>query len=205
MHTQPHRVFLIGGTSGAGKSTLGAALASQLGILSLSIDDLVTGAIAITTPETHPGLHALRRMPYPEYFTNSTVEQLKADATLRHQATWPMVARVIKKHARWGASIVIDGWHMRPQWVADLNLENVWAGWILAAPDVLKERERKNVEFWQDSPDPERMYQNFLRRSLWYNDFIEAEATKYNMNILYQDGTKSVEDFCQIVLSEAIN
>jgi 2-phosphoglycerate kinase len=199
LNNQQPVVFLIGGTPGAGKSTLANALASRLGLLSLSIDDLVTAAVAITTPESHPGLHSMRHKPYAEYFTNSTVERLKEDATARHEATWPMVAAVIKKHARWGPSIVIDGWHMRPQWVAELNLDNVRSAWIVAAPDVLREREQQNTDFWQVSPEPERMYHNFLGRSLWYNTLIEEQAQQYKMTILYQGGTKSVEDFCQIV------
>ncbi len=57
------KVFLIGGAPGAGKTTLGSALAARLGITSLSIDDLKTAALAITTPETHPKLHVMRKEP----------------------------------------------------------------------------------------------------------------------------------------------
>lgn len=103
------KVFLIGGAPGAGKTTLGSALAARLGFTSLSIDDLLTAAQAVTTPESHPRLHFMRNKPYLEYFTNSSVEQLKADATLQHEAAWPLVKRVIRKHARGGSAIVIDG------------------------------------------------------------------------------------------------
>ncbi|MCA9946780.1 MAG: zeta toxin family protein, partial [Anaerolineales bacterium] len=65
-----NKVILIGGAPGAGKTTLGSALAVKLGVNSLTIDDLVTAVIAVTTPETHPGIHALRKGPHTEYFTN---------------------------------------------------------------------------------------------------------------------------------------
>lgn len=125
-------VFLVGGAPGAGKTTLGSALAARLGITSLSIDDLVIAAQAVTTPETHPGLHVMRKVPHLEYFTNSSVDQLKADATLQQEATWPFIERVVRRHAMWGPSIVIDGWYLRPCRVAQLKLRNVWSGWIVA-------------------------------------------------------------------------
>ncbi len=194
------KVILIGGAPGTGKTTLGSALAVKLGITSLSIDDLRTAAQAVTTPDSHPGLHIMRGMPYQEYFTNNSVEYLIADAILQHEAVWPMVKRVINKHAAWGSAIVIDGWHLRPDKVAQLELDNVWAAWIVADEPVLEERERKNVNWLQGSSDPEKMLENFLARSLWYNELIREQAREFQMNILLQDGEKSVEEFCRLVL-----
>ena len=176
------QVFLIGGAPGAGKSTLCSALATRLDVTSPSVDDLVTAAQAVTTPETHPGLHVMRRVPSVEYFTNSPVDQLKEDATLQHEATWPLVERVVRKHVAWGPGIVIDGWHMRPSMVAQLKLDNVWSGWIVASSAVLEERERKNSGWLKDSSDPRRMLENFLARSLWYNDLIRQQASEFQMN-----------------------
>ena len=196
-----NKVILIGGAPGAGKTTLGQALAVKLGVTSLTIDDLVTAVIGVTTRETHPGIHALRKGPHTEYFTNSSVDELIADATLRHEASWPMVRQLIQKYTKQKRGIVIDGWHMRPEWVADLQLENVWAGWLVIDPDVLEARERKNEAWLEGSADPERMFTNFMGRSLWYNSLIKAQAKALRMNILYQDGTKSVEELCQLVLA----
>lgn len=195
------KVILIGGAPGTGKTTLGSALAAKLGITSLSIDDLRTAAQAVTTPESHPGLHIMRGMAYQEYFTNSSLEQLKTDATAQHEAVWPMVKRVINKHAAWGSAIVIDGWHLRPDKVAQLELDNVWAAWIVATDSVLEEREKKNVNWLLGSPDPEQMLQNFLARSLWYNELIREQTSEFEMNILLQDGGKSAEELCRQVLN----
>ena len=196
-----NQVILIGGAPGAGKTTLGSALAVKLGVTSLTIDDLVTAAIAVTTPETHPGLYALRKGSHTEYYTNSSVDQLIADATLRHEATWPMVKHLIRKYVILRRGIIIDGWHMRPEWVAELQMENVWAGWLVIDPHVLEARESKNDDFLEGSVDPERMFNNFLARSLWYNSLIEEQAKALQMNVLYQDGTKSVEELCHLVLA----
>jgi hypothetical protein len=194
-------VFLIGGAPGVGKTTLGTALAAKLGIASVTIDDLVTVAQTVTTPETHPGLHVMRKVPYLEYFTNSPLDQLKADAELQHEATWPFVKNLILKHTGWAPSpIVIDGWHLRPSRVAELNLPGMWSGWIVIEPSVLVEREKMNLQWLQGSSNPERMLENFLGRSLWYNDLVRAQASELQMNILYQDGGVSVEVLNETVL-----
>jgi 2-phosphoglycerate kinase len=194
------KVYLIGGPPGVGKSTLGLVLGARLGIASLSVDDFTLAAQAITTPETHPGLHVMRRVPSTEYFTDSSVEQLKSDATAQHEATWPLVERVVRIHATRESAIVIDGWHMRPRMVAQMELDNVWSGWIVPSDSVLEEPESRNEEFVRKSTNPQRMLENFLARSFWFNDLIKREATELQMNILPQPGETSVDELCQMVL-----
>ena len=196
------KVFLIGGAPGAGKSTLGTALAARLGIGSLTVDDLVTTVQAVTTPKTHPGLHLMWKTSYLDYFTNSSIEKLKADAVKQHEAAWPFIRRVIRKHALGGAPIVIDGWHLWPDKVSQLQMENIWAGWIIAAPAVLKERERNNLEWLQGSSDPDLMLANFISRSLWFNSWMEEQANELQMNILSQRGETSVDELCEMILHD---
>ena len=194
------KVILIGGAPGAGKTTLGRALAEKLGRSSLSIDDLFTAAKAVTTPESHPGLHVMSLVNYVEYFTTTPVDRLKADATVQHEATWPAVERVIRHHAAWGTPIVIDGWALRPDKVARLALENVASYWVVTDPSFLEERERANIEFVSDSPDPERMLKNLLARSIWFNELIRKQTKEHRLNVLCQDGGTSVQELCRAVL-----
>lgn len=196
------KVFLIGGAPGAGKSTLGMALAARLGIGSLTIDDLVTAVQAVTTPETHPGLHLMWKTSHLEYFTNGSVEKLKADAIKQHEAAWQFIRQVIRKHALKGSAVVIDGWHLWPEKVSQLELKNIWAGWIIAAPAVLEERERKNVEWLQGSSDPDQMLANFISRSLWFNSWMEEQVNEHQMNILPQPGETSVDELCEMILED---
>jgi len=196
------KVFLIGGAPGTGKSTLGTALAAKLGIGSLTIDDLVTAVQAVTTPETHPGLHLMWKTSYLDYFTNSSIEKLKSDAIKQHEAAWLFVRRVIRKHALGGSAVVIDGWHLWPDKVSQLQLGNIWAGWIIAAPTVLEERERDNLKWLQGSPDPDQMLANFISRSLWFNSWMEEQANELQMNILHQHGETSVDELCEMILED---
>lgn len=196
------RVILIGGPPGAGKTTLGAALGSKLGIASLTVDDLVVAAKAVTAPVTHPGLWAMGQASWLEYFTFSSVEDLKADATLRHEAAWPMAKTVIQKHASGeGTPIVIDGWHLRPSYVATLDLDTVWPSYIVPEPAVLEARERALVpEVYGRAPDPERMLANFLARSHWFNALVEGQAAELGMQVLRRGGNVTVDELCGQVL-----
>ena len=196
------RVFLIGGAPGVGKTTLGVALAARLGIAAVTVDDLLTVAQTVTTHESHPGLHAMRRVGHLEYFTHSTLEQLQNDTEQQHRAVWPLVRELVRKRAQWAPSrIVIDGWHLRPRHVAAMGLEHVWSGWVVTSPSVLEARERRNATWTHGSADPERMLANFVARSLWFNELVRAEAAEFEMNVLYQDGTATVDDLCTAVLT----
>lgn len=199
MKTEP-TVFLIGGAPGAGKSTLGRALACRLDATYLTVDDLVTAVQSVSTPETQPGLHLMWQTSHLTYFTDSPVEKLKADAIAQHQAAWPIIERLIKKYATLGSKLVMDGWHIWPQRVAALPYDNVWAGWIVAAPAVLEARERRNRGWTNGSTNPEQMLDNFLGRSLWFNEFIQQQAAERGMPILRQTGNVSAAALCDAVL-----
>jgi 2-phosphoglycerate kinase len=169
--------------------------------MSLTVDDLLIAARAVTAAETHPGLHAVGAAGYVEYFTTTSVEQLIADAAAQHEAIWPAVENVIRKHAAWGPPIVIDGWAVRPVRVAALDVANLASLWLVADPTVLMNRERGNERFFAASLDPERMFTNFLGRSLWHNDLIRREAAELGLRVLHQDGHTSVDALCDAALA----
>jgi 2-phosphoglycerate kinase len=198
------KVILIGGAPGAGKTTLGRNLAIRLCRTSLTIDDLMTAARVVTTPQSHPGLHMLKGNSGGDYFTNTEPKTLIADAQRQHEEAWPIVDKIIRTHAAaWGSPIVIDGWAMRPAWVAAMKLDNIVSFWLVVDHEVLEQREAANTDFLNTSTDPARMLRSFLARSFWYNDLIQAEASEHSLPIIQQDGSRSVESLCDEILSHA--
>jgi len=137
-----------------------------------------------------------------DYFTNSTPDHIKHTADQQHEAIWPFVQALIKKHFDWTSTpIVIDGWHLRPQRIRALDSDAFAALWIWIDPHVLEQRERNNnMDFYNQSPDPEKMLSNFMARSLWFNDLMRTEAQAHGFPVLEQDGTRTVESLCDEML-----
>ena len=189
-------VILIGGPPGAGKSTLGRTVASRLGRVSLSGDDLVAAATAITTSETHPALHKIRSVGHVPYFTAGPGEKLIADAAELEDLFWPAVARVVHKHITLQDPMVLDWWLLSPARVAGLDAP-VASFWIHIDADVLLARERANTDFLGGSDQPEKMLANFMARSLWRNELILREARHHGLAVLEQDGSVSVDEMVE--------
>ena len=85
--------------------------------------------------------------------------------------------------------------------VAQLGLDNVWSGWIVPSDSVLEERETKIGEWMRKSSNPKRTLENFLARSLWFNDLVRRQTNELGMNILPQPGDTTVDELCEMVLA----
>ena len=193
-------IYLIGGPPGAGTSTLGIAIANRLACSYLTIDDLRTSLIALTDASQHPDLHVIG-LPDPwTYFTDTDPDTMIEHAIAQHTALWSGVERVIRKRAGNDQTAVIEGWHLLPDLVASVESEAVCPVWLDVDHDVLEERERAVWGFYEKSPDPQLMFDNFVTRSTRWNDIMSDGAAEHGYPTIVQDGTLTVDDLVEKVL-----
>lgn len=196
-------VLLIGGPPGAGKTTLGRSIAAATGATSVTGDVLATAIRAVTSPESHPAFFRMVGGGHTSYFTDSSPETLINDSRVLADAMWPAVERVVRSHLAERESMVLDWWLLSPQHVASLDGLSVSSVWMWIDPGVLEERERLNSDFLEGSADPDRMFSNFMHRSLWRNDLVQAEADRLGLPVLRQNGDSSVAELVAEALAAA--
>ena len=178
------KVILIGGAPTSGKTSLARKLAGKLEYCCLSTDDAVQAVRAVTTPETHPGFHVMAGQDYREYYINHSLGNLISDAQHQHQTTWPAIEELIRVHAMWSAPAIIEGWGLQPEQVAELNLPRVQSLWLVVDETALECRIRKAKDFLQGASDVEKLIQQFLGRTIWFNRHIRQAAIELGMPIL---------------------
>jgi len=195
-------VILIGGPPGAGKTTLSRALGKRLDIVSLTADDLVAAVKCATTAETHQGLFVNVTSDYEGYFTNRSREEIVEHSIIEHEAAWPAIRHVVRRRRKADEPIVIDGWYFHPIYIPDLGIDQVHSYWLHVDRAELERRERILHKPFTNTSEPEKMLQNFLARSYWYNDLVKEEAEELGLPILNQDGTKSVDELVNEVIRQ---
>jgi hypothetical protein len=65
----------------------------RVGFGSLTVDDLLITAPVLTTEESHPEFHQMRR-GHVRYFADGPREKLISDSLAQEKAMWPVVERV---------------------------------------------------------------------------------------------------------------
>ncbi|NND01762.1 MAG: hypothetical protein HKN91_03165 [Acidimicrobiia bacterium] len=185
-------IILIGGPPGAGKTTLAGGIAAHLGRKTITMDDLVVAARAVTTRETHPSLFPAAGQTHYEYFTNSPPERLIADSQQLANAVWPIAERTIRYQHATGTELVMDYWLFEPAKVASLE-PAVVAIWLHIDPEALEQRELAN-DWTMGSTDPEQMHSNFMARSLWRNTYLVEQAAQFGQPVLRLSGSETREE-----------
>ena len=185
----------------SGKTSLARKLAGKLEYCCLSTDDAAHAIRAVTTPKTHPGFHVMAGQDYREYYINHSLDDLISDAQYQHQTTWPAIEELIRVHTTWSAPAIIEGWALQPEQVAELNLPRVQSLWLVVDETALECRIRKDKDFLQGASDVEKLIQQFLGRTIWFNRHIRQTASALGMPILELPAGVSLDEVTTLAMT----
>lgn len=178
MHHPP--VIFLGGAPMVGKTTVARIIAQRLGYMCISTDDFGAAIAAVTTPATHPAFHYMGGLDHHEYYISRDVDELVEDIDACHEALWPAVEIVVRHHSTWAQPAIIEGWALRPDYVAHLA-GNV-AGLFLLCDDALIEQRVRANPFSEGASDRELMISRYLHRSIRYSAHLRERVSALRLH-----------------------
>lgn len=187
------KVILVGGAPNTGKTTISRLIASQLNYACLSTDDLLKAITSVTTPESHPNLHFMAGWATQEYYVQHTANQLILHTIERFKTFHIAIENVIRSHVLRQSPIVIEGFGLWPEEIKNLSLPNVGMVWLVADDALLNKRTRSNKPFYEGASDEERMIQNYVGRSIWYNSKVIEAVERLNIPSMNVSNEPSAE------------
>ena len=171
-------VVLLGGATGTGKSTLATELAYRLGISQVTSTDMIRATMrAVLSREVVPGLHdhSFRGMALGGQVLSDPRERVLAGYRQQAEQVAVGVRAVIRRAVREGASLVLEGTHLRPpfhQYIPP-DLDVIAAGLVLAVPEA-KAHERRFPERAARSLRPPEDYLDSFQAVRWIHDDLMA-------------------------------
>ena len=185
------RVILIGGSPTSGKSTVARTIAAKLDYSVIATDDLGAAARGVTGPSVAPDLFPMRAEDYREYYISHSIEELLEHAQRSHRALWPAIESVIREHATWASSSIVEGWALLPDLVAKLDLSEVVAVWIEVPESVLEARVRADAAFFTGASNQELMIKQFTRRSVEFGIGLRAQTSALQLPLVRLSGAET--------------
>ena len=188
------KVFLIGGPPFVGKSSVAHCIAGRYKCSCICTDDIVKAIRAVTTVQTHPGLHSVDDADYQDYFTKTPVETLIEHSRRSHEIIWPGLEKIIRTHSTWDSPLVMEGYALWPEQVMAADFVSTKAVWLTCDDQLFETRIRAQSSFFRGAADKEGLLTNMLRRSSRYNELMIASVVACGAILIRVEVELSIED-----------
>lgn len=164
---------LILGTSHVGKTTCATKLAERLGWSLTSTDKL----------GRHPG-RPWTGVPAPviEFYTSLSDDAIHWFLRVHHQNIQPVIGATIEDVR--GSGFILEGAALRPEYLADWNVEDVLAVCLTADDAVLRDRIFATSGYAQQPNDVKTATDRFIERSLRENKALVEAAQAHRVEVI---------------------
>ena len=187
-------VILIGGAPLSGKTAVAQLVGQRCRMPVICTDHLGEAARAVTNPTSHVDLHRCNLLDYKEYYTSNSTERLLDDALLAHQALWPAIEAVIRRHLEWAGPAVIEGWAVLPSLARTIASPRLRAVWIGVPECVMWSRLQADSAFVRGAIDPALLIERFVTRSARMSDWLHQQALACGLPYVALSGLESPHD-----------
>jgi 2-phosphoglycerate kinase len=194
------RVIFMGGAPMIGKTTIAREIACRLQYDRISTDDIGAAIASVTKPASHPAFHYMGDRDFREYYITSHPNDLIRDLNLQHEALWPALLSLFRNHSTWSSAAIIEGWALRPEYVARLSGDI--SGLFLLADAALIEARIRSNGFSRGASNEEMMIQRYLERSLWYDARIRKLVADLGLKSVLISANKTPNEIADACLQE---
>ncbi|MEK3795932.1 hypothetical protein MKX42_29705 [Paenibacillus sp. FSL R7-0204] len=187
-------IYWIGGSACAGKSTLAKRFAEENGFALYACDEHSGKHLQHITEEAQPTMHRVSRMAMNEvFFTRKIAEQLNTYIEYLREDFLYVLSDVVG-----GGSdpVVVEGNQLLPDLVEPLLKRKERAIWLI--PSEQFQRSQYSRREWihgilQATENPERSFENWMRRDALFADKVKREAKDRKLKVLEVDGSQTLE------------
>jgi hypothetical protein len=137
---------------------------------------------------------------FREYYIESNLNDLIRDINRQHEALWPALLALFRNHSTWASSAIIEGWALRPEYIARLSGDI--SGLFLFADAALIKARIRSSDFSRGASDEEMMIQRYLERSLWYNARIQEQVADLELRSVLISANKTPNEIASACLQE---
>ncbi len=183
-----------------GKTTVAREIACRLQYDCISTDDIGAAIASVTDAASHPAFHYMGNRDFREYYITSHPSDLIRDINRQHEALWPALLSLFRNHSTWANAAIIEGWALRPEYVALLSGDI--SGLFLLADAAWIEARIRSSDFSRGASDAEMMIQRYLERSLWYNARIRKQVADLGLKSVSISANKTPKEIASACLQE---
>lgn len=187
-------IYWIGGSACAGKSTLARHFAEENGYALYACDEHSAQHLQRITEEYQPAMYRVSRMDMNEVFLTRKIEE-QLDTYIQYlQEDFQYVLSDVAGGE--DCPIVVEGNQLLPALVEPLLKRKEQAIWVI--PTETFQRNQYSKREWihgilQATENPERSFDNWMRRDALFADYVEREAKARELKVLVVDGSRTLE------------
>jgi hypothetical protein len=189
----------VGGGSGAGKTTVTRLLAQRFDIGLYSTDAAISAHSGQLDASGAPLLERFRRMSMDDRWVRHDPVTMYATFPWFHGEGFDLLIEDLQRLPT-DRPVVVEGFRLLPHLVRPHVSNPSHALWLVPTPGFRQAAftGRGHADaFWTRTTDPDRALANLLERDRIFSDEIESAAAHNGLDVLYVDGTRTVESMVE--------